>query len=130
LFLGGTANPKGVRQRTDKAEGRRAASAQAAFPSRRARAKSVPEKEDGNVLYFWGYLLGVYYDAGGGELAFPKLESRVASARMQTALGKMIQTGNTCEECAYHEAGRGVAGGVLGLAFKPDLKAILGYQWG
>jgi len=47
LFLGGTANPKGVRQRTDKAEARRAASAQAAFPSRRAREKAVPEKEAG-----------------------------------------------------------------------------------
>ncbi len=47
LFLGGTANPEGVRQRTDKAEARRAASAQAAFPSRRAREKSVPEKDNG-----------------------------------------------------------------------------------
>ena len=60
LFLGGTANPEGGRQRTDKAEARRAASAQAAFPSRRAREKAVPEKEDGNVLYFgvsfWGVL--------------------------------------------------------------------------
>jgi len=44
LFLGGTANPEGGRQRTDKAEARRAASAQAAFPSRRAREKAVPEK--------------------------------------------------------------------------------------
>ena len=44
LFLGGTTNPKGVRQRTDKAEARRAASAQASFPPRRAREKSVPEK--------------------------------------------------------------------------------------
>ena len=43
-FLGGTANPQGVRQRTDKAEARRAASAQAVFPSRRAREKAVPEK--------------------------------------------------------------------------------------
>ena len=32
LFLGGTANPEGVRQRTDKAEARRAAGAQAVFP--------------------------------------------------------------------------------------------------
>jgi len=39
LFLGGTANPEGVRQLTDKAEARRAASAQASFPSRRAREK-------------------------------------------------------------------------------------------
>ena len=44
LFLGGTANPEGGRQQTDKAEARRAASAQAAFPSRRAREKPVPEK--------------------------------------------------------------------------------------
>jgi hypothetical protein len=44
LFLGGTANPEGVRYLTDKAEARRAASAQAAFPSRRAREKAVPEK--------------------------------------------------------------------------------------
>ena len=44
LFLGGTANPEGGRQRTDKAEARRAASAQAVFPSRRAREKAVPEK--------------------------------------------------------------------------------------
>jgi hypothetical protein len=43
LFLGGTANPKGVRQRTDKAEARRAASAQASFPSRRAREKTGVE---------------------------------------------------------------------------------------
>jgi len=48
LFLGGTANPEGVRQLTDKAEARRAASAQAAFPSRRAREKPVPEKEIGD----------------------------------------------------------------------------------
>ena len=47
LFLGGTANPKGVREQTDKAEARRAASAQAAFPSRRAREKSAPEKDKG-----------------------------------------------------------------------------------
>jgi len=47
LFLGGTANPKGVREQTDKAEARRAASAQAAFPSRRAREKAVAEKENG-----------------------------------------------------------------------------------
>jgi hypothetical protein len=46
-FLGGTANPEGGHQRTGKAEARRAASAQAAFPSRRAREKAVPEKEDG-----------------------------------------------------------------------------------
>jgi hypothetical protein len=44
LFLGGTANPEGVRQLTDKAEARRAASAQVSFPSRRAREKTVPEK--------------------------------------------------------------------------------------
>ena len=43
LFLGGTANPEGGRQQTDKAEARRAASAQVAFPSRRAREKAVPE---------------------------------------------------------------------------------------
>jgi len=47
LFLGGTANPEGVRQRTDKAEARRAASAQAVFPSRRAREKAVAEKDNG-----------------------------------------------------------------------------------
>jgi hypothetical protein len=46
-FLGGTTNPEGVRQLTDKAEGRRAASAQASFPSRRAREKAVPEKDNG-----------------------------------------------------------------------------------
>jgi hypothetical protein len=46
LFLGGTSNPEGGRQRTDKAEARRAASAQAAFPSRRAREKTVPEKDN------------------------------------------------------------------------------------
>ena len=39
LFLGGTANPEGVRQRTDKAEARRAASAQGQSPSRRARER-------------------------------------------------------------------------------------------
>jgi hypothetical protein len=38
---------------------------------------------------------------------------------VQTALGNMIRIGNTFEECAYHEAGHGVAAGVLGLAFKP-----------
>jgi len=47
LFLGGTANPEGFRQQTDKAEARRAASAQASFPSRRAREKTVPEKVTG-----------------------------------------------------------------------------------
>jgi len=47
LFLGGTTNPEGVRQRTDKAEARRAVSAQAAFPSRRARVKAVPERKRG-----------------------------------------------------------------------------------
>jgi len=46
-FLGGTANREGVRQLTDKAEARRAASAQASFPSRRAREKLVAEKENG-----------------------------------------------------------------------------------
>jgi hypothetical protein len=51
LFLGGTTDPEGGRQRTDKAEARRAASAQAAFPSRRAREKAVPEKEDGNMHF-------------------------------------------------------------------------------
>ena len=45
---GGTANPEGGRQQTDKAEARRAASAQAAFPSRRAREKAVPEKGIGD----------------------------------------------------------------------------------
>jgi hypothetical protein len=49
LFLGGTANPEDGRHRTDKAEARRAASAQAAFPSRRAREKVVPEKEYGII---------------------------------------------------------------------------------
>jgi hypothetical protein len=38
---------EGGRQQTDKAEARRAASAQAAFPSRPARAKAVPEKDKG-----------------------------------------------------------------------------------
>jgi hypothetical protein len=41
LFLGGTANPKGG---IAEAEARCAASAQASFPSRRARQKTVPEK--------------------------------------------------------------------------------------
>jgi hypothetical protein len=45
--IGGTTNPEGVRQLTDKAEARRAASAQASFPSRRAREKTVLEKENG-----------------------------------------------------------------------------------
>jgi hypothetical protein len=49
--LGGTANRGGGRQRTDKAEARRAASAKAAFPSRRAREESVPEKVTG--LFLW-----------------------------------------------------------------------------
>jgi hypothetical protein len=44
LFLRGTANPARVRQLTDKAEARRAASAQASFPARRACEKTVPEK--------------------------------------------------------------------------------------
>ena len=39
LFLGGTANPEGGRQQTDKAEARRAASAQGHSPARRAREK-------------------------------------------------------------------------------------------
>jgi hypothetical protein len=51
LFLGGTANPKGVRQLTDKAEARRAASAQASFPSRRACEKAVPEKVMGIIVW-------------------------------------------------------------------------------
>jgi hypothetical protein len=51
-FLGGTTNPEGVRQRTDKAEARRAASAQASFPPRRARQKAVPEKMPRIVV--WG----------------------------------------------------------------------------
>jgi hypothetical protein len=46
LFLWGTANPKGVRQLTDKAEARRTSSAQAAFPSRRARENTVSEKDN------------------------------------------------------------------------------------
>jgi hypothetical protein len=45
-FLGGTANPEGVRQGTHKAEARRAASAQAAFPYGRASEKKVPEKDN------------------------------------------------------------------------------------
>ena len=44
LFLGGTANPEDVRQLTDKAEARRAASAQTSFPSRPACEKAAPEK--------------------------------------------------------------------------------------
>jgi hypothetical protein len=52
LFLGGTANPEGGRQQADKAEARRAASAQASFPSRRAREKAVPEKVTG--VNVWG----------------------------------------------------------------------------
>jgi hypothetical protein len=51
LFVGGTANPKGVRQLTDKAEARSAASAQASFPSRGAREKAVPEKVIG--VFVW-----------------------------------------------------------------------------
>ena len=42
----GNRKPGGCR-RGDKAEARRAASAQAAFPSRRAREKAVPEKGRG-----------------------------------------------------------------------------------
>ena len=56
LFLGGTANPEGGRQRMDKAEARRAASAQASFPSRRAREKTVPEKVIGVVAWVVGIL--------------------------------------------------------------------------
>jgi len=51
LFLGGTTNPEGGRQVTDKAEARCAASAQASFPSRRAREKTVQEKERGTILF-------------------------------------------------------------------------------
>ena len=50
VYLGGTANPEGGRQRTDKAEARRAANAQASFPSRRAREKAVSERVTGIVV--------------------------------------------------------------------------------
>jgi len=56
LFLGGTANPEGGRQPTDKAEARRAASAQAAFPSRRAREKAVPERVIGKLVWVMAIL--------------------------------------------------------------------------
>jgi hypothetical protein len=48
---GWIANPEGGRQRTDNAEAFRAASAQASFPSRRAREKAVPEKVTGVVVW-------------------------------------------------------------------------------
>jgi len=47
LFLGGTANPEGGEA---EAEARRAASAQAAFPARRAREKKALEKEDNGEI--------------------------------------------------------------------------------
>jgi hypothetical protein len=61
LLLAGTANPEGVRQLTDKAEAGRAASAQASFPSHRAREKTMPEKVGdyscgkGLKLNCWGH---------------------------------------------------------------------------
>ena len=51
---------EGVRQRTDKAEARRAASAQASFPSRRAREKTVPEKVIESFVLVVAILAGTY----------------------------------------------------------------------
>jgi hypothetical protein len=74
MFLGGTANPEGVRQLTDKAEARRAASAQASFPSRRACEKTVPEKMRGKIFY-----------QGLNRYAFPALRSVSLGGRLRRA---------------------------------------------
>ena len=75
LFLGGTANPEGGCQQTDKAEARRAAGAQASFPSRRACEKTVPEKVPGKlqVCNF--------------------RTSRNCLAEIKSEIGKMMETG-------------------------------------